>query len=311
MNTQCGFVALIGAPNAGKSTLLNVLMGQKLAIVTPKVQTTRDIIRGIAIEGECQLVYMDTPGIFQTKQGFEKAMVDAAWNGARDADVAVLLIDAERASRKGFNEQEKALLTALNQMKKPKAIWLNKTDRIKKALLLELTQTLQKMIVPPSSDGVTIAEAGEEIEIFMGSALKKEGIDALKSWMVGQMPEGPWMFPEDQVSDLPMRFIAAEVTREKLFMRLRQELPYGLRVEPEGWEEREDGSVKINQIIMVERDAHKKIILGKQGAQLKEISQSARHALTQMLDRRVHLFLFVKVVPGWKAHKEFMPLGSQ
>lgn len=294
-NQKCGFVALIGAPNAGKSTLLNCLVGTKLAIVTPKVQTTRDIIRGIAIEGECQLVYMDTPGIFQTEQHFEKAMVDAAWSGARDADVAILLIDAEKVARKGLSEEETSLLQSLQQMKKPRAVWLNKTDRVKKPDLLQ--------------QAAQVAELSGGAEIFMGSALKSQGVEELKSWMVGHMPVGPWMFPEDQVSDLPMRFIAAEVTREKLFLRLRQELPYGLRVEPEQWEERKDGSVKINQIVMVEREAHKKIVLGKQGSQLKEVSQSARHALQKMLDRKVHLFLFVKVVPGWKDQKEFLPLG--
>ena len=294
---KCGFVALIGAPNAGKSTLLNQLVGTKLAIVTPKVQTTRDIIRGIAIEENCQLIYMDTPGIFRTEQNFEKAMVSAAWNGAREADATVLLIDSLRVSLKGYGEQEKMLLESLKDRKKPCVVWLNKVDKVAKPKLLEL-----------------VAEAAElsgGAEIFMGSALKGQGVEGLKGWMVSHMPVGPWMFPEDQVSDLPMRFIAAEVTREKLFLRLRQELPYGLRVEPEIWEERKDGSVKINQIVMVDREAHKKMVLGKQGSQLKEISQSARHSISKMLDRKVHLFLFVKVVPGWKDQKEYLPLGAE
>ena len=294
---KCGFVALIGSPNAGKSTLLNCLVGTKLAIVTPKVQTTRDVIRGIAIEGDCQLVYMDTPGIFKTEQNYEKAMVSAAWNGAREADAAVLLIDTLRASLKGYGEQEKALLASLKDMKKPHAIWLNKVDKVQKQELLKLAEEASEL-----SGGA---------EIFMGSALKEQGVDELKAWMVSHMPDSVWLFPEDQVSDLPMRFIAAEVTREKLFLRLRQELPYGLRVEPENWEERPDGSVKINQIVMVDREAHKKMVLGAQGAQLKEIGQSSRHALQQMLDRKVHLFLFVKVVPNWKDQKEFLPMGAQ
>ncbi len=295
---KCGFVALIGAPNAGKSTLLNCLVGTKLAIVTPKVQTTRDIIRGIAMEGECQIIYLDTPGIFNTDRNFEKAMVSAAWNGARESDAAILLIDAEKVSRKGLSDEEKVLLKSLQDMKKkPRAVWLNKTDKVNKPELLK-----------------QVAEASElsgGAEIFMGSALKNHGTDELKSWIIKHMPQGVWMFPEDQVSDLPMRFIAAEVTREKLFLRLRQELPYGLRVEPEAWEERADGSVKINQIVMVEREAHKKMVLGKQGSQLKEISQSARMSLQKVLDRKVHLFLFVKVVPGWKDKREFLPLGAE
>lgn len=295
MSKKCGFVALIGAPNAGKSTLLNQLLGTKLAIVTPKVQTTRDIIRGIAIEDNCQLVYMDTPGIFSTKEKFEKAMVDAAWNGARDADATVLLIDSLKVSLKGFNEQQKKLLQSLSDAKKPCAIWLNKTDKVKKEALFEQV--------------ATAAELSGGAEVFMGSALKGDGVEGLKRWMVSHMPAGEWMFPEDQMSDLPMRFIAAEVTREKLFLRLRQELPYGLRVEPEGWEEKADGSVKINQIVMVNREAHKKMVLGKGGAQLKEISQSARMSLQKMLERKVHLFLFVKVVPDWKTRQEFMPIG--
>lgn len=292
---HCGFIALIGAPNAGKSTLLNALVGTKLAIVSPKVQTTRDVIRGIATQGDCQFIYMDTPGIFAADRGYEKAMVSAAWDGARGADIAVLLLDAEKASRKGLGEQEMALLRALSQMQKPRAVWLNKTDKVKKPELLKLVGE--------------VAEASGGAEVLMGSALKQQGVDTLESWLQQHLPQGEWMFPEDQVSDLPMRFIAAEVTREKLFLRLRQELPYGLRVEPEQWEERADGSVKISQIIMVEREAHKKIILGKQGVQLKEISQSARLSLEKMLERKVHLFLFIKVVPGWKDKKEFLPLG--
>ncbi len=295
MDKKCGFVALIGAPNAGKSTLLNCLMGTKLAIVTPKVQTTRDIIRGMMVEDNCQLIYMDTPGIFQTEQTFEKAMVEAAWNGARDADVTVLLIDALNVSLRGFSDQHKKLLQSLKDAKKPCAVWLNKTDKVKKNLLF--TQVEQA------------SELSGGADVFLGSALKDQGVDDLKNWMISHMPAGEWMFPEDQMSDLSMRFIAAEVTREKLFLRLRQELPYGLRVEPEGWEEKADGSVKISQIVMVDREAHKKMVLGSQGSQLKEIGQSSRMALTKMLDRKVHLFLFVKVVPGWKDKKEFLPLG--
>ncbi len=295
MTKQCGFIALIGAPNAGKSTLLNQLMGTKLAIVTPKVQTTRDVIRGIAIEDDCQLVYMDTPGIFQTEQNFEKAMVSAAWKTTRDSDATVLLIDALAISLKGkISDANITLLNTLKDTSRPSAVWLNKTDKVSKDKLLQVVAEISKHVI--------------DTEIFMGSALKGHGVGDLKKWMISHMPQSEWMFPEDQMSDLPMRFIAAEITREKLFLRLRQELPYGLRVEPEDWEEKADGSVKISQIIMVNRDAHKKIILGKQGVQLKEIGQSARISLQKHLECKVHLFLFVKVVPDWKDRKEFMPL---
>lgn len=292
--TQCGFVTLIGIPNAGKSTLLNQLVGAKLAIVTPKVQTTRDVIRGIAIHEKCQIVFQDTPGIFEGKKGFEKAMVDAAWSGARDADAVVLLIDALKVG----HTLQQALIEAVQSsgvVHKPFAIWLNKADKVKREVLMELAQTLGSYF--------------PKAEIFVGSALKGRGVEDLTQWLSKQMPEGEWLFPEDHVSDLPMRFIAAEITREKLFLRLQQEIPYGLRVEPELWQEREDGSVRINQVIMVEREAHKKIILGKNGQQLKTVGQSARQAIEKQLGVKVHLFLFVKTVPNWKEKKEFQPLN--
>jgi GTP-binding protein Era len=283
-------IALLGAPNAGKSTLLNQLVGSKVAIVTPRVQTTRHQIRGIQMRGQSQLIYIDTPGIFAAKKSYEQTMVANAWDGARDSDIQLLLVDAI----KGVNEDVEAILKRLSKSPTRKALLLNKVDRVPKERLLALTAQLNEIFAFD--------------ETFMISALKGEGLEPLQDWLAEQLPQGPYLFPEDQISDMPMRFLAAEVTREKLFLRLRQELPYGLTVECEGWEEKKDGSISIRQQIIVERESHKKIILGKQGEQLKQIGQSARMELQRLLDARVHLFLFVKVIPGWKNKKEFMPV---
>lgn len=290
MQQKCGFVGLIGEPNAGKSTLLNQLVGSKIAIVTPKVQTTRHLIRGIEIVGDTQCIYVDTPGIFNAQKTFEKAMVDNAWMGAKDADVVALLIDATRA----LSDHTKAILEKVKHYTKPKAIILNKIDLVEKQKLLELTKQ--------------ISEHASFDQLFMVSARNGDGVDDVRQWFASQLPEGPWLFPEDQMSDLPIRFLAAEITREKLFLRLREELPYGLTVENELWQERDDDSVRINQLIIVERETHKKIVLGKGGQQLKSVGQAARQDIQKMLGCTVHLFLFVKVVPGWKEKKEYLPV---
>lgn len=286
-----GFVALLGAPNAGKSTLMNRLVGSKVAIVTPKVQTTRHLIRGIQTRGDSQIVYMDTPGIFHTDRLYEKTMVANAWSGAQDSDILLLLVDAAR----GVDEELRAILARLEKNEKPKALLLNKIDRIKKEGLLALAAEINGILPFDRT--------------FMISALEGQGVEDLQQWLAQTVPQGPWMFPEDQMSDVPLRFLAAEITREKLFLRLQQELPYGLMVDTEQWEERQDGSVKINQVVIVEREAHKKIVLGKNGQLLKAVGQAARREIEQLLDCKVHLFLFVKVIPDWKQKKEFLPVG--
>lgn len=286
---RCGMIALLGAPNAGKSTLLNQLVGSKLAIVTPRVQTTRHLIRGIQMHGNSQLIYTDTPGIFAARKSYEQTMVANAWTGARDSDIQLLLVDAAQ----GIGEEVKDIIRKLKPSPQPKALLLNKVDRVAKETLLALTAELNEML--PFT------------HTFMISALKGEGLDALQDWLAQSVPEGSWLFPEDQISDLPMRFLAAEITRERLFLRLRQELPYSLMVETEGWKTQKDGSIRIEQQIIVERESHKKIILGKRGEQLKQIGQSARHELQKLLDSRIHLFLFIKVIPNWKNKKEFLP----
>lgn len=283
-------VALLGAPNAGKSTLMNRLVGSKVAIVSPRVQTTRHLIRGIQMYENTQIIYTDTPGIFSAKKVYEQTMVSNAWTGAKDSDVQLLLVDAEQ----GISDELQAILKRLAPSPQPKALVLNKIDKVSKETLLALTAQLN--------------EALPFDRTFMVSALKGDGVADMQGWLADQLPNGPWLFPEDQISDLPMRFLAAEVTREKLFLRLRQELPYGLMVETEKWEEKKDGSIRIDQQIIVEREGHKKIILGHRGEQLKTIGQSARYELEKLLDTRIHLFLFIKVIPNWKTKKEFLPV---
>ncbi len=289
LKTRCGLVALAGRPNAGKSTLLNALIGSKLAIVTPKAQTTRSVLRGIQIIGDSQIIYMDTPGIFEASQKYEQAMVAAAWSHAGDADMILHVVDA---SLKKF-DKDIAIASKLQETKCPKVLVLNKIDKIKKPALLELTLLLN--------------ESGVYGHVFMVSAYKGDGVDELQQWLAEAMPRGPWLYPEDQISDAPVRFLAAEITREKLFLRLREELPYELMVETESWEQRRDGSIKVNQVIMVQRESHKKIILGDKGSQLKAIGSTARREIAKMMECEVHLFLFVKVAPHWKEQPEYLP----
>ncbi len=280
---RAGFVALIGEPNAGKSTLLNRMVGAKVSIVTHKVQTTRARIRGVAIEGAAQIVFVDTPGLFRPRRRLDRAMVAAAWGGAGDADLVVLLIEAQR----GLTDGVAAILEALAERAggRPVALAINKIDRVEAPVLLGLTQSLN--------------EAYAFTQTFLISAEKGYGTDDLKRWLAGRMPEGPWLYPADQIADLPLRMIAAETTREKLTLRLHQELPYELTVETTGWDDRADGSVRVDQMIYVARDGHKGIVLGKGGETVKAVGQAARVDLEAFLDRRVHLFLQVKVRPGW------------
>lgn len=280
--TRCGFVALVGAPNAGKSTLLNALVGAKLSIVTHKVQTTRARLRGIAVEGDSQIVFVDTPGIFKPKRRLERAMVDAAWGGARDADVVVLLYDAHR---KRLDEDTRLILDGLRDSGRKADLVLNKIDLIKRERLLALAAEFE-------------AEGLFE-SIFMVSALSGDGVADLRGSLAGRLPEGPWLYPEDQLSDLPMRLLAAETTREKLFLKLHDELPYALTVETEQWEDFEDGSVRISQTVYVQRDSQKGIVLGKGGRAIKAVRAEAQADLEAALERRVHLFLFVKVRENW------------
>ncbi len=288
MSTRAGFVALIGEPNAGKSTLLNRMVGAKVSIVTHKVQTTRARIRGVAMEGESQIVFVDTPGLFQPRRRLDRAMVAAAWGGAADADVVVLMIEAHR----GLSEGVGRILEGLGDVGKGRTIALaiNKIDRVEAPVLLGLAEKLNAEF--------------DFAETFMISAEKGHGVDALRQWLAGQVPEGPWLYPEDQIADLPMRMIAAEMTREKLTLRLHQELPYQLTVETENWEERKDGSARVDQIIYVSRDGHKGIVLGNKGETIKSVSQSARAELTEFLGRKVHLFLQVKVREKWQEEAE-------
>ena len=280
-STRCGFIALIGAPNAGKSTLVNALVGAKVTIVSRKVQTTRALVRGIAIVGEAQLVLMDTPGIFAPKRRLDRAMVTTAWGGASDADIVALLIDAKR----GIDEEVDAILGKLAQVRQPKVLVLNKVDIADKPALLTLAQ---KIGAKATFDAT-----------FMLSALSGDGVDDLKRWLAEHSPVGPWHYPEDQVSDAPMRSLAAEITREKLFNRLHQELPYQATVETESWKELRGGDVRIEQTIYVERESQRKIVLGKGGATIKAIGAEARKEIAEMTEQKVHLFLFVKVRDGW------------
>jgi GTP-binding protein Era len=279
--TRSGFVALIGAPNAGKSTLLNQLVGSKVSIVTHKVQTTRAIVRGIATHKRSQIVFMDTPGIFKPRRRLDEAMVTTAWGGAKDADTIALLIDAER----GIRGDAETILERLENVRQPKILILNKIDQVKREDLLALA-----------------AKATEKVQferVFMISALNGSGCTDLLDYLADAAQEGPWYYPEDQISDLPMRQLAAEITREKVFLRLHQELPYSSHVETEGWEEKKDGSVKIDQVIYVERDSQKKIVLGKKGETIRAIGQAAREELAEIMEQKVHLFLFVKVRENW------------
>jgi GTP-binding protein Era len=287
--TRAGFVALIGEPNAGKSTLLNRMVGAKVSIVTHKVQTTRARIRGVCMEGQSQIVFVDTPGIFRPRRRLDRSMVKAAWGGAADADLVVLLIEAHR----GLTEGTRAIIDRLkDQMPrdKPVALAINKIDRVKAENLLALAQEMN--------------EAFPFAKTFMISAERGHGVADLREWLAGEVPEGAWFYPEDQLADLPMRMIAAEMTREKLTLRLHEELPYQLTVETEKWEDRADGSTRIDQVIYVARDGHKGIVLGAKGETIKAIGQAARVEITEFLGRPVHLFLRVLVRPNWLEEAE-------
>jgi GTP-binding protein Era len=279
--TRCGFVALIGAPNAGKSTLLNAVVGSKVTIVSHKVQTTRALIRGIAVVDQSQLIFVDTPGIFVPKRRLDRAMVTTAWTGAHDADLVVALIDA----RKGLDEEAENILGRLGDVRQSKALALNKIDLVAKPDLLKLAEK---------------ANAKAKFETtFMLSALTGDGVEDLKRWLAERVPPGPWLYPADQMSDAPLRQLAAEITREKLFERLHQELPYHSTVETDSWKELRGGAVRIEQTIYVERESQRKIVLGKSGQSIKAIGAAARKDIAGIVEGAVHLFLFVKVREGW------------
>ena len=279
--TRCGFVAVIGAPNVGKSTLVNALVGTKVAIVSHKVQTTRAPVRGIAMENGAQLIFVDTPGIFAPKRRLDRAMVTTAWAGAHDADIVCLLVDAKR----GIDEETGAIVERLKEVQRPRVAILNKIDLVEKPTLLTLAKDLNARLPLEAT--------------FMTSALTGDGVADLRRWLGARVPEGPWHYPEDQISDAPMRQLAAEITREKLYARLHQELPYQSTVETDSWKELRDGAVRIEQTIYVERDSQRKIALGKAGATIKAIGADARREIAVAIERPVHLFLFVKVRQGW------------
>ena len=279
---RCGYVAIVGAPNAGKSTLVNGLVGSKVSIVSPKVQTTRFRVLGIVMAGAAQVILVDTPGIFQPRRRLDRAMVAAAWNGASDAEIICLVVDAHR----GYDDDSRAIVDKLKQASRKAVLVLNKVDSVRKEKLLKLTMQLD--------------EEGIFTDVFMVSALKGDGLADLSKIFAERVPQGPWMFPEDEISDLPQRMLAAEITREKAFLQLHEELPYALTVETETWEEREDGSARIDQVIYVQRDGQKAIVVGKGGHQIKTIGAAARTELEALLERRVHLFLHVKVREDWQ-----------
>ncbi|MDG1437508.1 MAG: GTPase Era [Emcibacteraceae bacterium] len=285
-NTKCGFVALVGAPNAGKSTLLNTLVGSKIAIVTHKVQTTRSRLVGVAIHEENQMIFVDTPGIFTATKRLERAMVSAAWEGANDADVVVFMVDATLR----IGDSTRTIAAGLRDSSKKAILVLNKIDLVRRDTLLAKTQELN--------------ELGEFEETLMISATTGNGLDVLREKIAEYLPLSPWLYPEDHLTDISERMLAAEITREKFFMRFHEELPYSSTIETERWKELKDGSVRIEQVIYVERDSQKKIVIGKGGQGLKKIGQMAREELEELLDRKVHLFIFVKVRKGWSEDKE-------
>jgi GTP-binding protein Era len=300
MNSACGFAAIIGAPNAGKSTLINALVGSKVAIVSPKVQTTRMPVRGIAIAGQTQIVFVDTPGIFRPRRRLDRAMVTSAWAGAEEADCVLLIVDAADFNTNPNGPGARDTMAILGGLRggkgKKRALVLNKIDGMKRTDLLPLVEKL-------NADGVFE-------DVFLISALKGEGVADVLAWVAARMPQGPWLYPEDQAADIPSRLLAAEVTREKIYLRLHDELPYASAVETEKWEERRDGSVKIDQVIYVQREGQKAIVLGKGGATIKTIGAMAREELETLFGRRVHLFLFVKVREDWAENRDhFKEIG--
>jgi GTP-binding protein Era len=279
---RCGFVAIIGAPNVGKSTLVNALVGSKVTIVSPKVQTTRAIIRGIATAGAAQLIFVDTPGIFAPRRRLDRAMVATAWSSAHDADIVALMIDAKR----GLDEEGAAIAAKLADMRASRILIVNKVDLVAKPSLLGLVQEVNERLAFAAT--------------FMISAESGNGVEAVKQWLAAHVPEGPWHYPEDQISDAPLRSLAAEITREKIYLRLHQELPYRSTVETDQWKELRDGSVRIEQTIYVERESQRKIALGKGGQAIKAIGALAREEIARLIEKPVHLFLFVKVREGWE-----------
>lgn len=283
--TKCGFVAIIGSPNAGKSTLLNQMVGAKVAIVTHKVQTTRTRVTGIGLHENTQLVFIDTPGIFAPKRRLDRAMVSAAWKGSEDAEQTVLMVDA----KKGIDDNVERIVKGLSDAKRKAILVINKIDTVKRDSLLALVQKLN--------------EADLFEDTFLISALNGDGVEDLKAHLAGLAPEGPWMYPEDQISDVTMRLLAAEITREKVYLRLHEELPYATTVETEAWVERPDGSVRIEQVIHVERESQKGIVIGKGGKMLKLLGQMAREDMQENFDRKVHLFLHVRVTEKWADDK--------
>jgi GTP-binding protein Era len=279
---HCGYVAIVGAPNAGKSTLLNKLVGAKVSIVSKKVQTTRARITAIGMEGDVQLIFLDTPGIFTPKRRLDRAMVSAAWSGIEEADAVLLLIDAER----GFDDESRAIIEALKERKRRNVLLaLNKVDAVQREKLLGLAKE--------------ISEAYDFERVFMISAEKGTGVDDVRADLAKRMPAGQWLYPEDQLADVPMRFLAAEITREQVYRSLHDELPYAITVETENWKDQKDGSARIDQVIFVERDSQKKIVLGEKGQMIKRIGAFARKIMEEQFERRVHLFLFVKVREDW------------
>jgi GTP-binding protein Era len=285
--TSCGFVALIGAPNAGKSTLINALVGSKVSVVSRKAQTTRATVRGIVIEGGAQIIFVDTPGLFAPKRRLDRAMAASAWGAAADADVLALLIDArqETSPPGSLSEQTQTILRALAESRKPKALVLNKIDLVDRTLLLALAEKLNAAL--------------QFDETFMISAATGDGLEQMRARLARMMAPGPWLYPEDQITDAPIRALAAEITREKLFERLHDELPYQATVETDSWKELPDGSVRIEQTIFVSRDSHKKIVIGEGGRTIKSIGTAARKDIAEANDGPVHLFLFVKVRANW------------
>ncbi len=286
-SSVCGFATIIGATNAGKSTLLNRLVGSKVAIVTHKVQTTRALLRGVAMKGDAQIIFVDTPGLFEPKRKLDRAMVDAAWGGTAEADLVIFLIDAAQwtPSNKKANAQVREIIETLKSKELNVVAVLNKIDELQKEELLRMTAEL--------------GDSGVFDEVFMISALHGDGVEDLLDYVASRMPQGPWLYPEDQAADVPVRLLASEITREKLFLRLHQELPYASTIETDTWEERKDGSVKIEQTIFVERDSQKAIVLGKGGRTIKAIGAEARKEISEALGRKVHLFLFAKVRSRW------------
>jgi GTP-binding protein Era len=294
--TRAGFVAIIGAPNAGKSTLVNRLVGSKVSIVTHKVQTTRFPIRGVMMRGQSQVVLVDTPGIFAPKRRLDRAMVKSAWEGAGDADATVHLVNARHWTGQGDKSEDEAIIARLKELGAKAILALNKIDLVERSGLLAATQAL--------------FDTGVYSDVVMISGLKGDGVDQLADMIAGRMPEGPYLFPEDQSADIPVRMLAAEVTREKLMLRLHQEIPYQLTVETETWEKIGKGGIKIGQLIHVSREGHRSIVLGKGGQTIKEIGTAARKELTEILGTPVHLFLRVKVSERWQDNRErFTAIG--